>query len=188
MSDRKRQSVNTRLLVLCALFVAVIAVCAWITVPIGAVPVTLQVMGVLLCAALLPPSAAVLTLTAYALLGLIGAPVFSGMSGGAARLFGVTGGYILGFIPCAWVTSALISRWGRGLGRQIAAMVLGTAVCYLFGTAWFMVLDAGNQARPLATVMALCVTPFLPFDAVKIVLAAVLSRRLYEPMRRLTRV
>ena len=184
MSVRSSSPIDTRQLVLCAVFVAVIAVCAWISIPVGTIPVTLQVLGVLLCAALLPPPASVLTLTAYALLGLIGAPVFSGMTGGAARLFGVTGGYILGFIPCAWITSLLIGRWGRSFPKQVAAMVIGTAVCYAFGTVWFLVLDAGNQARPLATVMALCVTPFLPFDVLKIVLAAVLSGRLYEPMRR----
>ena len=165
-----------------ALFAALTAICAQITIPIGAVPVSLSLLPVLLCALLLNPSRAVTAMLVYMLLGLAGAPVFSGFSGGPAKLFGVTGGYIIGYIPCVWLASFLIHRTWKNMIGKCAAMALGVLVCYAFGTVWFMVI----RGMDLMSTLSICVFPFLPFDAVKIILAAFLSGRLEKPLEKIT--
>ena len=171
------------MLVMCALFAALTAICAQISIPIQPVPICLSLFAVELCGALLDKKYSVLAIGAYVLLGLVGVPVFSGFKGGAAALFGTTGGYIIGYLFCAFIISFVIEKWGREFWKQAIAMLLGLLVCYLFGTAWFMVLSG----RTLAESMSLCVIPFLPGDAVKIVLAVVMSLALYKPMKQVLR-
>ncbi len=164
----------------CALFIALTAICAQLIIPVGAVPVSLSLLPVLLCAAILPLQEAAMTMTGYLLLGLLGAPVFSGFQGGVGKLLAATGGYIIGYLPCA-VTISLILRFvGRSWFVKALAMTLGTAVCYLFGTVWFMVL----RGVDLQTCLSICVWPFIPFDALKIALAVFLSSRLEKPLAR----
>lgn len=170
---------SARNMAVMALFAALTAICAQITIPIGAVPVSLSLLPVLLCALLLNPSRAVTAMLVYMLLGLAGAPVFSGFSGGPAKLFGVTGGYILGYIPCVLVIGLLLKKSRDSWILQILSMVLGVLVCYAFGTVWFMVL----RHTGLVESLSLCVFPFLPFDAVKIYLAWLLARYLRAPLR-----
>ena len=162
-----------------ALFAALTAVCAQITIPIGAVPVSLSLLPVLLCALLLTPGRAVLAMTVYLLMGLAGAPVFSNFTGGPAKLFGVTGGYILGYLPCVFLISFLVRKCREHWLIQILIMALGVIVCYAFGTVWFMVL----RHTSLMESLGLCVFPFLPFDAVKIYLAWLLARYLRTPLK-----
>lgn len=168
-------------MVLCAFFAALTAVCAQVTIPIGTIPVTLSLLPVLLCAALLGKWYSSLAMVVYLLLGLFGAPVFSGMTGGAAKLFGVTGGYILGYIPCVFLTGWIMEKWGTSFVKTCLAMAVGVLVCYAFGTAWFMVISG----KGLMESLGLCVLPFLPFDAVKILIASALYVRLREPLKKL---
>lgn len=154
-------------MVLCALFAALTAVCAQIIIPIGAVPVSLSLLPVLLSAALLSPGEAVAAMAVYILMGLFGLPVFSGMEGGPGKLLGPTGGYIVGYVPCALAAGLGMRRFGLKWWRMALCMAGGVLVCYLFGTVWFMV----SAGRDLASSMAVCVLPFLPFDALKIAVA-----------------
>ncbi len=162
-------------LCMCALFTALLSICAQIIIPVGPVPVSLSLLPVLLCASLMDAWHAALVMAVYLALGLFGLPVFSGMSGGPAKLFGVTGGYIIGYLPCAWITSRLIERWGRSMLREASAMTVGVLLCYAFGTIWFML----TKGTTLMISLSLCVFPFLPADAVKIAAAAMLSKRLH---------
>ena len=109
---------------------------------------------------------------------MIGVPVFAGFGSGPAVLFGKTGGYILGYILCALIVGALSHKFAFNFKNLCLSMVLGVAVCYAFGTIWFMVLTGMN----LATSMGYCVIPFLPGDVVKILLAAFLALRLRKPL------
>ena len=168
-------------LVLCALFVALTAVCAQLTIPAGAIPVSLSLLPVLLCAGLLKGQDACWSMVAYMLLGLAGAPVFSNLQGGPGKLFGVTGGYILGYIPCVLLIAWTAGRWGKTYIKLCLSMVLGVLACYLFGTVWFSVI----QHVGLGKALSLCVLPFLPFDALKILLAAFLTLRLLPILHRL---
>ena len=184
MTFSKKKGFSTISLVLCALFAALMAVGAWISIPMSSgISVTLQLLAIMTCASLLEPAQAALAVTAYELIGMAGLPVFSNFQAGPGVLLGVTGGYLIGFIPAAFLTSLIIRRRGRELWKQAIAMVLGITVCYAFGSVWFMV----SLHRTLGQTLALCVIPYLPFDAIKIALSVALSRALYRPMQTVLR-
>ena len=167
-----------------ALFAAVMAVCAWISVPLGDVPFTLQTFGVFAAVALLGGKRGTLAVLVYLLLGAVGLPVFSHFTGGPGALFGLTGGYILGFLLTALVMWGAEGLGGRGLPEPAACMVLGLVACYAVGTAWYMILYA-RTAGPvgIAVVLGRCVVPFLLPDLGKLLLALALQRRLGRAVR-----
>ena len=165
---------QAKYLALCALFAALTAVCSQIQIPLPAIPINLALFAVLLCAGLLRPTAAVLAMVVYVVLGLVGVPVFAGMRGGMAVLFGKTGGYILGYILAALVVALLRKHWGDSYWKLCLSMAIGVAVCYLFGTVWYMILTGTGLWVSLLN----CVFPFLIGDALKILLAALLTIRL----------
>lgn len=171
---------TVREMVYCALFAALVAVCSQIQIPLPVIPLNLAVFAVLLCGGLLRPAGALLALAAYVLLGLVGVPVFAGFKAGVGVLFGNTGGYIVGYLLAAYLTAMLRQRWGESFPRLCAGMAVGVAACYAFGTAWFMALS-GNS---LWVSLSYCVLPFLPGDAVKILLAALLTGRLKKALYR----
>ena len=168
----------TRSLVLCALMAALTAICSQIQIPLPMVPINLALFAVHLSGALLGWKYGALSMVVYALLGVIGVPVFAGFGSGPAVLFGKTGGYILGYILCALLVGALSRKFAFNFKTLCLSMVLGVAVCYTFGTIWFMAVTGLN----LATSMSYCVIPFLPGDVVKILLAAFLALRLRKPL------
>ncbi len=99
-----------------ALFAAIITVCSQITVKLPtAVPVTLQTAGVCMAAALLGPLGGTASVAVYIMLGAFGLPVFSGFSGGIGHIYGPTGGFIMGFLPAAFVTGLIVRRYGNRL-------------------------------------------------------------------------
>lgn len=175
------RSGSLRLPILAALMAALTAVCAQIQIPLPLVPINLALFAVHLCGALLGARYGALSMGVYALLGAVGVPVFAGFTSGPGILFGMTGGYILGYILCALLVGLLTRKLGFTMKRLCASMLAGVIVCYAFGTAWFMAVTGTN----LAASMSYCVLPFLPGDAVKIVLAALLALRLQKPLRAL---
>lgn len=171
---------NSARLCAAALFAALTAVCAQLCIPMPPVPVSMALFAVLLCGALLGAKWGMLSMGTYVLLGALGVPVFSGFSGGPSALLGPTGGFLAGYILCAGVTGRLCARSGS-IYRRIAAMCAGLSCCYACGALWFM-LTAGAS---LTGALSACVLPFLPGDALKILLAAHLSSRLSAPLKRL---
>ena len=165
---------DTRGLVFCALFSALIAVLSQLQLPIGPVPVSLATLGVMLCGLLLGWRFGALAVGAYILLGAVGVPVFAGFQGGAGRLLGPTGGYIAGYLFCAVLAGLNLPCLQENFFGRCALLALGTAFCYGLGTAWFMYMSG----RTLSESLSLCVIPFLPGDAAKIALAAFLTQRL----------
>lgn len=163
-----------------ALSAALIAVCSWISIP-SAVPFTLQTFAVCLTAGLLGAKRGLLAVIVYICLGAVGFPVFAGFKGGIGALLGTTGGYIVGFIFTALITGAAASKSRRSIPVTAAAMTAGIAVCYIFGTAWFMlVYTKSTGAVGLATVLGWCVIPFIIPDIIKIAVAALLANRLHR--------
>ncbi len=161
-----------------AMFAAVMAVCSWISVP-ATVPFTLQTFGVFLAVGTLGGNRGSLAVLTYLLLGAVGAPVFAGFSGGIGCILGSTGGYIVGFLFSALVMWAMEHFLGKKKWVLALSMVIGLLVCYAFGTAWFMIVYANNTgAIGLWTALSWCVFPYIIPDAVKIVLALVLCKRL----------
>lgn len=163
--------------VIIAMFVAIIAVCSWITVPFPNVPFTLQLFGVFVALGILGGKRGTLTVFLYILLGSVGAPVFSSFNSGIAALVGPTGGYIVGFLVSAlvyWLLTALIKTekwWVKMLFMGVSLLF-----CYLFGTLWFAYAYAEKAgADGVLGVILMCVAPYVVPDAVKIVAAAKIS-------------
>ena len=164
-----------------ALFAVLMAVCAWITVPLPKplVQFTLQTFAMFMALTTLGGRRGLYAMVVYLLLGAVGVPVFSGFRGGLGVLLDTTGGYIIGFAAAALVYWLLTAKLGDSLPVKIAACVLGLAVCYAFGTAWFLVLYA-RTTGPIGVTTALswCVLPYIVPDLLKLALAVVLSGRI----------
>lgn len=166
---------RVRRLVLCALFAALTAVCSQIAVPMPwGVPINLAIFAVCMAGSMLGPIWGTASLAVYVALAAIGVPVLAGFQGGPAAIFGKTGGYAVGYILAALLTGLLVKALGRRFGSLLLAMVVGCLACYALGTLWFVFLTHS----PLLTALSLCLLPYLPADAVKIVLAALLTIQL----------
>ena len=158
---------------------ALMAVCSWISIP-AAVPFTMQTFGVFLAVGLLGGKRGTAAVSVYLLLGAIGLPVFSGFTGGIGHMLGATGGYIIGFLFSALVMWLLERLLGRNMKTLVLSMVAGLITCYAFGTVWFVqVYTRASGPIGAGTALAWCVLPYLLPDCVKIILAALLTRRLY---------
>ena len=174
----QRRTMKTLDMVYIALFAALISICAWISIP-TTVPFTLQTFAVCLTAGLLGMKRGTLTIVVYLLLGAIGLPVFAGFQGGLGSLLGTTGGYLIGFLFTALIVGFISDRFGRKLPAVAAAMVVGLAVCYAFGTVWFLLLYIKNTGPVgIGTVLSWCVIPFIIPDIIKAAVAALLTSRL----------
>ena len=165
-------------LVLIALFVALMAICAWITIP-AAVPFTMQTFGVFLALLLLGGKRGAICMAVYLLLGAVGVPVFSGFHGGVSALVGSTGGYLVGFIVSALLMWALTGFARRNRWTLAVALAVSLLACYAFGTVWFVVVSVrAGKAMTFGTALSFCVLPYILPDAAKIWLAYFLSKRL----------
>ena len=151
---------STRDLCFCAIGAALIAVCAWISIPAD-VPFTLQTFAIFAVCGLLGGKRGTVSVLVYLLLGAVGAPVFAGFRGGFAALIGTTGGYLVGFILLALIISLAQARWGLGQWVFVLSAAVGLLVCYAFGTAWFLIVYTRTGAITLGVVLAKCVLPFL---------------------------
>lgn len=159
-------------------FAVIMAICSWISIP-TTVPFTLQTFGVFIAVGILGGKRGSLAVLVFIILGAIGVPVFSGMTGGVGILLGSTGGYIIGFLFSALVMWAMEKLPVRNSFTQILSMILGLIVCYAFGTVWFMVVySRANGPVGLAAVLSWCVIPFIIPDLVKIAVAFGLSKKL----------
>lgn len=175
------RSSHVRNMVYIALGAVLMAVCSWITIP-SAIPVTLQTMGVFLVCGLLGGRRGTISVLVYLLLGLVGIPVFAGFTAGPGRLFGITGGYLIGFLFSALVMWLLEKLMGRGMWQLALAMVAGLFVCYAFGSAWFYVLSLKSGGKSMLAVLQMCVFPFIIPDSIKIAGALVIIGILRKAM------
>lgn len=157
---------------------AVMAICSWISIP-ATVPFTMQTFGVFLSVGLLGGRRGTIAVLVYLLLGAAGLPVFSGFTGGIGHMLGPTGGYMIGFVLSALLMWLMERLMGRSQKTLVLSMIAGLLVCYAFGTVWFMILytrDSGSIG--IMTALTWCVIPYIIPDALKILLASVLTRRL----------
>ena len=144
-----------------------------IPLPFTPVPVTGQVLVVLLSGIALGSCYGGLSQIFYVGLGTIGLPWFSGWNGGLTAITGVTGGYIIGFIPAALIIGWLTDRYApaRRFHFQLLLMAVGVIIIYIFGAVQFaVVMNAG-----FLKAMKLAVLPFIPFDLMKAAVAAGIS-------------
>jgi biotin transport system substrate-specific component len=156
----------------CALVAAVLCVLGPMSLPIGPVPISLTNLVLFVAVYLLGAKGAAVSTLVYLLLGAVGMPVFSGYEGGLGKLAGPTGGYLIGFVFLSLICGAVVERFYDRPLLCIAGMIAGDLTLFVFGTAWF-VLEMKCQVWYALTV---CVFPFLPFDLIKMVIAAFLGK------------
>lgn len=165
---------SVKKLTLAGVMAALLCVSAPWAIQIGPVPITLATLAIYLIGAVAGEKYGTVSVMIYILLGMVGLPVFSGFAGGFSRIAGVTGGYIIGYIPCVYICGLIIRR---AKGRFVAypiAMVMGTVALYLLGTLWY-IIQTGNT---FISALVVCVVPFLPGDIIKIILASVFSHEI----------
>jgi biotin transport system substrate-specific component len=148
---------------------ALIALSARVAIPLpfSPVPVTGQTFAVLLVGAALGRRRGAAAVIAYLAEGAAGLPVFAGLNAGPAVLVGPTGGYLIGFIPGAWLCGLLAERgWDRRVGTTILSMILGNVAIFAVALPWLARYVGASH------VWAMGFWPFVPGDIVKIGLAA----------------
>lgn len=145
-----------------------------LNIPISPVPISLGMLALYFVTSVLGMKLGTFSVLAYILLGLAGLPVFTGFTGGAGKLLGPTGGYIIGYIFMALICGFFVDKWGNNLIMEILGMVLGTAVCYLFGTIWLAYLASYTFYQALAA----GVLPYIPVDVVKLAIALLVGRQI----------
>ena len=165
--------INTRYMTLSALFAALLAVCAWLSIPVSDISFTMQTFGVFLALLLLGGKWGTVSIFIYLLLGAVGLPVFSGFRGGLGQLLGITGGFLWGFLLSGLIFW-LLERFGK-----ILALIAGLLCCYGCGCLWFYFHSGGG----LGLILLRCVLPYLIPDGVKLVLACSLARRLRKVIK-----
>lgn len=172
MNNTKTMS-KTALLCRYAVCITLLIVCAQITIvfPFTIVPVTLAFFMVYVIGGLLGPFHGALCMLVYIIMGLIGIPVFAGFNS-FSSLAGPTGGYIVGYVPMAAIIGMAFKSSKPWI--NIIGMILGTAVCYLFGALWYSFIAEVSFAISIT----LTVLPFILADTMKMLLAYFVIKRL----------
>ena len=156
-TDHERQKLTTYQMAVTAVMAAVLCVLGPLTVPIGAVPISLANFVICLTAWLLGPKFGTLSVVIYLVLGAIGIPVFSGYGAGLAKLAGPTGGYLVGYLLLAFIGGMFIEKSKGNPVVSAVGLVLGDAACYVLGTAWFVF----QMQCELGYALTVCVYPSL---------------------------
>ena len=167
---------RTRSIAFIALSIAIMAVSAWIMVPIGPVPFTLQMFAVTFAILVLTPRQAICAIAGYLLLGAIGVPVFSGMRGGIGVLMGPTGGFLWGYLIGVSVAVAVLALFRRrGIDNFAVGVLCGlifTAIAYACGWFQYMFVAGVGPVESLFVTVA----PFVVVDVIKVVAATAVAR------------
>ena len=168
---------KTKQLVFCSLFTALIAVGAFIKIPVPVVPFTLQYLFTMLAGLILGPRLGTISVTAYMLLGLAGLPIFT-EGGGLWYVLKPSFGYIIGFCIGTYVTGTLAARLKkRTVARYLAANLAGLAVVYAAGMIYYYVICNYVLNTPIAVgpLFLYCFVLAVPGDTALSVLGAAAS-------------
>lgn len=188
MSSDKAVKTGKKLKVMDMAYIAIgavlIAICSWINIP-TAVPFTLQTFAVFFVLMLLGGERGTISILIYILLGAVGVPVFAGFSAGIGILFGNTGGYLLGFIfiGLIYILFTRVFKM-KNIFFKVLALVIGLAICYAFGSVWFMHIylrDSGEVG--MLAVLSWCVFPFIIPDLIKMALAVIIAKRIQPVLK-----
>ncbi|MBO1870125.1 biotin transporter BioY [Lachnoanaerobaculum sp. Marseille-Q4761] len=166
------RTITIKKMAIVSLMTAILCILSPVSIPIfiSPVPVSLGVLAIYLTAYVLKPVESLISVVLFLLLGIFGLPVFSGYSGGVAKILGPTGGYLVGFLFTVYISSLFI-HLKKGIIFDILGMILGLAICYILGTIWF----SYQQGKGFLASLLLCVVPFLLGDAIKIAVASIIG-------------
>lgn len=175
---------------LTALMTAIICILGPIVIPIGMIPLSFANLAIYLAIILMGKKRSLISVLLYLLIGFIGIPVFSGFTGGAGKLLGPTGGYLLGYVALAWIAGWIIEIWESVKNKNvikekqrqtgtIAGLTIGTIVLYLLGTCWL----AAQAQISFKAALATGVLPFIIADSIKIIIATFLGTSIKKRLR-----
>lgn len=177
---------RTKAIAYIGLSVAIMAIGSWVTIPIGPIPLTLQMFVIPLLICVLPAKWATAAIFAFIALGGLGVPLFSGFRGGLGALMGPTGGFLLGYllaVPAAAFLLQFVSRKVDGkvalFACQIVAGMVFTLIAYITG--WLQY--AAVSGLDMQAAFAVSVAPFVVPDILKVVVAVVCA----QPIRAMVR-
>lgn len=158
-----------------SMFSALMAIGAYIMIPLPPVPITMQTLFVMLSGALLGGYLGALSQIGYILLGIIGLPVFAGGRAGIGVLIGPTGGYLIGFVAGAFILGKLTSlRRDPGVFWLMGAITAGMIVVYTLGIIQLMIVAKLSFLKAVSVGLF----PPLPGDAAKIIAASLICRKI----------
>lgn len=177
---------RTKAIAYVGLSVAMMAIGSWVTVPIGPIPLTLQMFVIPLLICVLPAKWATAAIFAFIVLGGLGVPLFAGFKGGIGALLGPTGGFLLSYlvaVPAAafllQATSSKASSKAALFACQVAAGMLFTVIAYVGGWLQYAAVSGlGMQAA-----FAVSVAPFIVPDILKVLVAVACA----QPVRAIVR-
>ena len=138
MEKTTAKHMSTAQMTVTALMTAITCILApmALPIPISPVPISLTNLVIFFMAYILGMKLSVASYVLYLLLGTVGLPVFSGFSGGVGKLLGPTGGYLIGFIFLAAIAGFFVEKFPAKIYMHVVGMIIGMAICYIFGTAW----------------------------------------------------
>lgn len=171
--ENKKKILNIQNMTMIGMMTALICVMAPFSlhIPISPVPISLTNLALYFILYVLGMKRTLLCNGLYLLIGLVGIPVFSNFTSGPGKLLGPTGGYLIGFLFMTLIAGLFVDKWEDKIWVCVIGMIVGTAVCYLFGTAWLAV----QQKMTFSAALMAGVVPFLPGDAVKIIVASLIG-------------
>ncbi len=185
--NSKNSLSDTGNLVLCGACAAITCILAPLSIPLaGGVPISLATFAVMLAGVLLGGTLGAASQLIYVLLGAVGLPVFAGWTGGLGNVLGMTGGYIVGYIPLAWLTGLIYKRFGSRekmpvrIFFMVLGMIAGNLALYILGTAWFMVVTGMTLEASLAA----CVIPFIPGNFIKMAAVCLIAPPVENAIRK----
>lgn len=165
---------------MCALFAILTALGAQMRIPFPVVPLTLQTLMVILSGLLLGPSGGLVSQVVYLFMGLVGLPVFTG-GGGVHYVFHPTFGFLVGFVPAAWIAGHLArKKRSAGFWGYVPACVAATLVIYLCGiSVLYLNLNfVAGKSVTFLQVVRIGMIPFIPGDMVKTAAASLLAAKI----------
>jgi biotin transport system substrate-specific component len=169
----------------------VIALAAQVSIPFWPVPMTLQTLAVLLVGFTLGSRLGAAAVLAYLAEGAMGLPVFSNGGAGVVYMMGPTAGFLAGFVMMAWLAGLAAERGlARGVGGTALVALAASAALYVPGLAWPIAvasalgIEAGWAGLSAGAVWSGFAVPFLPGDAVKAVIAALVVTGAWKALRR----
>lgn len=133
------KQLKLRMMIITALFAAIIGILAQITIPLPLVPITGQTLAIGLAATILGAKFGTISVLLYILIGAAGIPVFAGMSAGISVIVGPTGGFLVGFIPTAYFIGWMLEKTGYTIKNATIANIIGMIITLCFGTAWLKI-------------------------------------------------
>lgn len=159
---------SLRMMIVSAMFAAIIGVLAQLHIPLPLVPITGQTLAIGLAATILGSRYGTLSVLIYLFIGSVGIPVFAEASGGIHHIFGPTGGYLIGFIPTAFIIGYYVEKTSFTVVQATVANLIGMIITLVIGTAWLKIAASLSWSAAILAGF----TPFLVVGVIKGVLAA----------------